>query len=245
MMNNINLKNCLMGIDIEDECFSFLKGKLQKEYSFILFNDMLSLTCMRHNTKQRMSLILSVLEDKKTDDGLVGLFCELLSGISGELWDEFKNRLKTFIEDDYYLLQQTQLLLLANTIEVMYAKGYNNAFELANVIYRRIPLNNYEFNPDSDENIRIKLAKLAYSTHQYNFNDIITDIKSIKKHLKITHRKYLLGMLNYYKGLCLGAANETYNYNNANYYIAKAKDKGFALAPIYLHYNSKNFETSR
>ena len=60
-------------------------------------------------------------------------------------------------------------------------------------------INNYEFSPDSDENVRIRLAKLAYNTHQYNFNDIITNIKSIKKHLKITHRKYLLGMLNYYK----------------------------------------------
>ena len=240
-----NLKNCLIGINIEDDSFSFFKEKLQKEYSFISFNDMLSLTCMQHNTKQKILLLLSVLEDQDIDDKLVGLFCKVFGSISGELWDECKNRLKSFIEEHYYLLQHNQLLSLANTIEVMSAKRYHNAFELANVIYQRIPLNNYEFNPDSDENVRIRLAKLAYSTHQYNFNEIISEIENIKKHLKITHRKYLLGMLNYYKGLCLGAVNETLNYKNANDFIAKSNDKGFALASIYLCYSSLNFETSR
>jgi hypothetical protein len=126
----------------------------------------------------------------------------------------------------------------------MYAKGYN-ALGLVYLIYQRIPMSNVEFNPDSEDNVRIKLAKIAYSTDNYNISENFATIQSIKYHLKTSGRKYLMGMLNYYKGLCLKLANWRNDYKDANYYILKSGNYGFGLADTYLKYASNNFETSK
>ena len=126
----------------------------------------------------------------------------------------------------------------------MYAKGYEHSFDLANFIYQRISDSDKEFNPDSDDNVRIKLAKIAYSTGKYNFNEKIMAINTIKHHLQSCGRKYLMGIVNYYKGLCLKATGFDIDYKDDIYYIRKSESRGFSLARIYLNYRTNNFETS-
>lgn len=240
-----NFKNCLMGIEIKEPCFEYLQSELKENYSFGLVIDLFSLPCMQYETRNKLSIIFALLEDRETNDTIISWLTYILTNLSGELWHEYQERLKSCIEAQFSLFSRSQLLLLAHTIEIMYAKGYENTFELSRILYQCIPLCNNEFNPDSDDNIRIKLAKIAYSTSQYNFNEKLAAIKDIKDHLKNSGRKYLQGMLNYYKGICLGAAACRLDYKDDVYYIMKSKIKEFELAYVYLDYRGKNFETSK
>ena len=236
--------NYLDEIKIEERCLMFLKTELKEEYSFDLVRDMFSLPCMEHETRHKLVLILILLEEGMVNDTIISWLVQILSNLSSDLWKEYKKRLKCYVEYQYYQLSRSQLMLLANTLEVMYAKGYK-ALKLLNLIYQRIPLSDAEFNPDSDDNIRIKLAKIAYSATKYNLNEKFRAIKALKHHLEVSDREYLLGMLNYYKGLCLKAAGCKNGYKDSTHYIQIARNRGFELAGIYLDYKAINFETSK
>jgi len=240
-----NLNNCLVGIkeEIDEKCFLYLKTELERNYSFDLVRDLLSLPCMQY--RHKLSVLYSLWEDNEVNDIIIGMLCQLLADIPGELWWSCQARLKDLIEGNYAILNRSQLLLLAHTIETMYARGYENTFQLLNIIYQRIALQDYEFNPDSDDNVRIKLAKIAYSTSIYNVQDKLDAISAVKYHLKNSGRKYLLGVLNYYKGLCLKIANRKIDYKDCTHYFLKSRNKGFVLAAVHLDYNPKNVETSR
>ncbi len=239
-----NFKNCLLGIEINEQCFNYLKEELQNNYSHSLMNDLFALPCMKYETKHKLSLLFSLFEENEINDSFIDMLCDLLSNISEELWQAYTEQLQSFIEEKYISLSRHQLLLLANTIEIMYAKGYAYTFKLANLIYQRISLHNNEFNSYSDENVRIKLAKIAYSANKYNINEKLSDIQTIKKQIENADRKYLLGAVNYYKGLSLEAASYIDDYNDASHYIWKSKSKEFKLADIYLCYRQINSETS-
>lgn len=240
----MHFKNCLIGIDIDERCFKYLKDELSQKYDFALFNDLLALPCMRFETKYKLLLLFALLEDGEINDTIVDTLCNLLTNISARLWDDLSERVEMLAESKYLLLSRSQKLRLAHTIELMYAKGYTHAFDLANLMYQRVPQFDEEFNPDSDDNVRIKLAKIAYSTGKYNFNEKIRAIAAIKDHLKSSGRKYLMGVVNYYKGLCLKVGGVKLDYKNDIYYIMKSKSRGFDLASTYLDYRSNNIETS-
>lgn len=238
-----NFKNYLMGIVIDGGCFDYLKHQLLEKYNLKLLIDLLSLPCMQHMERNTLGLLIALLEDGENNDFIVEKLCDTLINITPKIWDEYKKILKSFIELNFSMLNRSQKLCLAHTIEVMYAKGYKHTFTLATIIYKRIPLTDTEFNPDSDDNVRINLAKIAYSTTKCNFNDKINEIEYIKFHIKTCGRKYLIGLLNYYKGICLRAAGVHFNYKDDTHYIMKSSSKDFALANIYCNYHY-NIETS-
>lgn len=240
----MHFKNCLIGIDIDERCFKYLKDELSQKYDFALFNDLLALPCMRFETKYKLLLLFALLEDGEINDTIVDTLCNLLTNISARLWDDLSERVEMLAESKYLLLSRSQKLRLAHTIELMYAKGYAHTFDLANLMYQRVPQFDEDFNPDSDDNVRIKLAKITYSTGKYNFNEKIRAIAAIKHHLKSSGRKYLMGVVNYYKGVCLKATGVKLDYKNDIYYIMKSKSRGFDLASTYLDYRSNNIETS-
>lgn len=239
-----NLNEGLLGAEIKEKGFECLQKELKKEYSFELVMDILSLPCLHFKADVKMSLLLGLLEDDEINDTIISMLCGLLGDATDEMWNNGKERLTSFIEGKHFLLSRRQILLLAHTIEIMYAKGYKNAFEMANLIYQRIPLSDSEFNPDSDDNVRIRLAKVAYGTGRHNFNERLATIRAIKWHLKESGREYLLGIVNYYKGLCLGTVNGKIGYKDAYYYMQKSKNRGFQLASVCLDYRQNNVETS-
>lgn len=240
----MKFKNCLMGIDIDEKCFRHLKDELEQKYDFTLLNDLLSLPCMQFEVRYKLLLLLALLEDGEINDTIIAILCSLLINISARLWSDFSERVEMLVESKYLLLSRSQKLRLAHTIEVMYAKGYTHTFDLANLIYQRVSQSDKEFNPDSDDNVRIKLAKIAYSTDKYNFNEKLRAITAIKDHLKSSGRKYLMNVVNYYKGICLKATGVKLDYKDDIYYIMKSKSRGFDLASIYLDYRSNDLETS-
>ncbi len=239
-----NFNNCLLGIEIDEKCFRYLKDELSQKYDFALLNDLLSLPCMQFEEKNKLLLLFALLEDGEINDNIIDKLCNHLDNISERIWVDYHEKLKSLVETKYLLLCKSQKLRLAQTIETMYAKGYEHSFDLANLIYQRISESNKEFNPDSYDNIRIKLAKIAYSTGKYNFNEKIMEINTIKRHLKSCRHKELMGIVNYYKGLCLKVTGFKIDYNDEIYYILKSKSRGFDLATIYLNHRSNNLETS-
>ena len=241
----INFRNILDGIDIQEDCFSYLKKRLCEEYSFALVEDLLSLPCMQFETEKRLSLLLSILEDNQANDAVIRMLCQLLQSIPGKIWNDYRERIESIIETQWHSLDRCHLLLLAHTIEFMYAKGYKESFDLCALVYQRISLLNSEFNPDSDENIRIRLAKIAYNTHKYNLSEALSCFNGLKDHIKRSGRKHLMGMLNYYKGLSLRAGHYTLDHKNDVYFVLKARSKGFSLAEIYIQYRANNLETSK
>lgn len=238
-----NFRNCLMGIDVDEDCFNYLKQALLENYKLNLLIDLLSLPCMQNMEKNTLGLLIALLEDGENNDFIVEKLCDTLINITPKIWDEYEEILKSFIEFKLYMLIRSQKFRLAHTIEIIYAKGYKNTFTLATIIYNRIPLSDTEFNPDSDDNVRINLAKIAYSTTRCNFNDKINKIEHIKFHIKNCGRKYLIGIINYYKGLCLQATGVKFDYKDAAHYIIKSNSKDFELAKIYCNYHY-NVETS-
>ncbi len=240
----MNFKNYIKGLNIQEPCLTFLKSELENNYSFGLVRDLFSLPCMQYETRHKLTMIFALLEDKEINDTIINWLTQILNNITEDPWSDYEGRLSDYIEKNYFMLSRSQLMLLANTVEVMYAKGFNT-FNLLNLIYQRLSLSDVEFNPDSDDNVRIKLAKIAYRTSRFNINDSLVAISSLKLHLKESSRKHLLGVLNYYKGLCLEAASCSLDFKDSKYYILKSKNKGFALASIYLNYRGNNIETSK
>ncbi len=178
------------------------------------------------------------------NDIVIAWLVGLLEDIPEEVLLSYEERITSYIQFNYQKLTRRQLLLLANAFEAMYAKGYK-VLDFLIMIYQRIPLNDGEFNPDSDENVRIKLAKIAYNTTGFNFHDSISAVKCLKHHLKKSDRKYLMGTLYYYKSLCLKAANWKGDYKDATYFMLKSKEREFKLAAVYLEHASNTFETSK
>ena len=238
----MNFKNSLEGIEATEKCFNFLKANLNEKFDYELFWDLLSLPCMEHEDKSKLSLLFALLEDNICNDAIVNALCDILSNIPAPLWSIYKENLIQIFQIKHFIFNRSQKLQIANTIEIMYAKGYDDAWKLAELIYQTICQTNREFNPDSEENVRIKLAKIAYGTNRYNHNERYEQINSIKNHIKNSGRKYLMSVLNYYKGLCLKFGGITLDYKDFKYYMAKSRNRGFSLAHIYLIYN---IETSK
>ena len=152
--------NYIQNMEINDECFEVLREEICKKYSFGLIRGIFALPCMEYETRHKLVIVLYLLEDGEVNESIVGWLTHILSEITLDLWKDYEKSLSNYIEKQYFKLSRSQLMLIANTLEVMYAKGYD-VFALLNIIYMRIPLSNAEFNPDSDDNVRIKLAKKA------------------------------------------------------------------------------------
>ncbi len=100
------------------------------------------------------------------------------------------------------------------------------------------------YSPNSEDSVRIALAKIAYSTNCYNWVDKLTLINQIKEMANSSERQYLKGVIFYYKGLCLDKVSESVNYKDGAYFMCKSQACCFPLANIYLNYSKKlrNFE---
>lgn len=242
-MNNFN--NYLMGMDIDEKCFKFVKEELQKEYNLNLVLDLISLPCMNYRQKDKLFLLLNLIRDNEVNDSTVFALCELLRDIGSVLWSDIVNILAEIIESKYHLFNREQQLHLAHTIELLYAKGFSLCIKQLQNLYERISLSNIEFSPDSEENIRIRLAKCAYSCNQYNFTERIDTIKAVKAHLKASKNTHLLGTLYYYKAICMGNIYSPLDGKDLKYYMMKSDYRGFALATTYLHYIRFHSETSK
>lgn len=235
--------NLLLGIEDEGLCFNFAKDKLMNTWNVTLFKDLISLPCMEYRQKDKVSLLLSLIKDEQASDFVVQTLVNELSEITVKTWGECKDTLKAVMEEKLHTLSKQQQLGLAHAIEVMFAKGLPHANEILAELYMRVEVND-GYIIDDEENVRIRLAKIAYTTNIYNVVEKENEIKSIKNRLKKADREFLMGMVNYYRGICVRCHNAD-DGKDTEYYMLKARSRGFYLASVYLNYKQIHFETSR
>ncbi|MCH5186088.1 MAG: hypothetical protein J1F64_08185 [Oscillospiraceae bacterium] len=156
----------------------------------------------------------------------------LLHELCFETLNSAVKRLIQILKDNIGLFNRTQLVIIADTFEILYAREKRGDMkETLKYIFRHISVEN-KLTPNSEENIRIELSKIAYSCNKGNYNESIDKIYGIKLRLKSAGVKGLSGVVAYYNALC----EETYHNKwevNVNEDMQKALRKGFYLAQIY------------
>ena len=195
-----------------------------------------------------LSIITGKTDFDKTPDGKGSVsisngvrigYLEQHTGLEGDasIADEMRLPFKA-LDEEYERMQELERKLSSLSGE---------ALEEAEAEYSLIS-SHYENNDgyiiDDEENVRIRLAKIAYTANIYNVVEKEHEIKDIKNRLKKVDRDFLLGMVNYYRGLCSRCCNAN-DGKDAEYYILKAKSRGFSLASVYLNNRQIHFETSR
>lgn len=237
-MNNY-FNNCLSGIDISEKGFCCLKKELISGFDLDLANDLLNLPCIR-NTPESLNLIISVLKDGHDEDMFINALCNQMENITINIWEKYRQSFMDYLYEQRYI-KRPHLLSLISALEKLYARHVPNVLEHIVMLYERLPFNNYDFSPHSEENVRIKCAKIAYNTTPYNMSQQLEEINCLKTQLKKSGNTQLLGIVFYYKALCL---RDIIRYDkDTTYFMLKSKNKGYALADIYLDH--LNVETSR
>ncbi|MBQ4516614.1 MAG: hypothetical protein II978_07480 [Clostridia bacterium] len=240
-----NFKSCLQGIDVNEKCAKFLKGELSKKFDKELLYDFLSLPVIKHMHKERITILINLIRDGVYDYDIISSLCDELEDVSNYLWLDIVNMIDEIIHEIFYKFDRRAQLKLAYTLEVLYAKGFSNIGIMLQKLFEIINFSNLEFSPDSEENVHIRLAKVAYSCNAYNYPQKVKCLKSIKEHLKMSKNKHLMGMLNYYKGISYKCAHLSYDGKNDEYYILKSRNRGFELAKIYFEYINIHIEKSK
>lgn len=227
------------------EAFHLLKEEAMKNPTSDLILSLLSLPSMVAQEEFKISILIAAVQDGMVTDGIIGSLCEMISGLSPGIWSEKVDDIKAFISGSEFLkFTREQKLLLSHAFEVLFAKGFNGSRELVMMAYCQISPQNVEFEPYSDKNVRIRLARLAYGCHPYNWKEVLNEILSIKNIIKKAHYGHLKGMVSYYIGIALANSVKEIDKKDAGYYIASANCKRFPLATIYLSYHPQKVETS-
>ena len=78
-----------------------------------------------------------------------------------------------------------------------------------------------------------------------NCNEKLKELKSIKKHMKLSGNIHQLGSFYFYKGICLLNSDYQNDGKDSSYYMIKAKNHGFLLATIFVEHMQFHVETSR
>ncbi|MDD6736411.1 MAG: hypothetical protein PUE13_08915 [Clostridiales bacterium] len=231
-----NFKNCIEGINVKEKGFICLKQEFLTSGDLTLVADILSLSCL--NNTHRTKMLIELLKDGSINDFIVQKLCEYLEDISPVTWDEMKLTISDCICG---INNRSWQLSLIQTLEILYAKNLPGTRPLLFELYRRIEPRDNDFSPNSEENIRIKCARIAYHVNQYNFVQRLGEINKLKNALKRSGNKQLMGMVFYYKALCVQNI-ECYG-KDTSYYMRKSLDKGYRMAGVYLDYHY-NVETS-
>lgn len=227
------------------EAFHLLKGAAMENPTSDLILSLLALPSMVAQEEFKISILIAAVQDGMVTDGIIESLCKMISGLSPGIWSEKVDDIKAFISGSEFLkFTRRQKLLLAHTFEVLFAKGFDDSRELAMKAYCQISPQNVEFAPYSDENVRIRLARLAYGCHMNNWQEVLGEIFRFKKTIKKAHYGHLKGMVSYYIGIALANSVKEIDKKDAGYYIAGANCKRFPLAAIYLSYHPQKVETS-
>lgn len=228
------LNECLTAINTDDEKFNFYKNKLIEKYDFDVFSKLLETKYAKTNDFNPLETIIALLNDKEiNDDTIYTLYNILINDTPDDDWVRYSDTILDFVESNMNILTKHQMLCIAYAIEILYAKGYDCSYEAAKYIYSIIP-NEIDMvcSPYDEENIRIVLARQAYSTD--NLVKRKKNISMIKKYAIKSNHKHLMGMINYYTGICKMDGYFDKDDEESLNYIFMSNEQYFKLAYIYL-----------
>lgn len=239
-----NFKNILEGIRKNDEVFYYIKEKISEEFSVKLFKNLISLPAIKDSYEEKFKLVLNVLKCGLENDEVISELCEMLITIQPYLWKKYKKELlKEIIELNFFNYNRKNQLKLFDTMETMYAKGYSGSLKIIQFILDYIRIDDSEIFSYNEETLRLKLAKKAYFANECNGDEKLEEINDIKNYLKKSEHYHYLGMLYYYKAICVSKMLQIYQKHSPGFYMDKAKERKFKLA-MQFKYCKNNFETS-
>ena len=233
-----NLSNVLAGINFKSVALDALKADLSINIKEKSIKELLALPDLQYRFVDRLSLLISALDDGFISDYYVSELCSnLLTEPTKSINAEIADKLNDIIINRSCGFSNHQLLMVANTFEVLYACGFELLRDVILTTYRAVALQNTEFNPLSNENVRIRMSRIAYNCNEYNCRESISKLDSIAFEIKASGVKGLKGVINYYFGLCKRYSNGYDSQDETRMHIFKSNEYAFPLAKSYLEHH--------
>ena len=239
-----NYINILYGIDLDTEMFKSAKEALMGSYDKQTMVDTLEYLQRKGCHDVVIRLCLSLFADKKIDGEYMNILSEqLLRHFPYEKWEEYADSLKSILRNSGVFFEREQLLKMADTLEMLYAKGIYNIRGLIVMCYDFLSAANTSFSMLNATNVRIRSARIAYSSSRYNVNDAVNELRAIKNLIKKAEIGGLKQIVDYYIGICIVALPPRYSEGVQR--IIKSKHKGYPLAQLFIKYIDFHSETSK
>ncbi len=233
-------ENSLYGINMEGIMFEAAKEDLLSKYNKQTMIDLLQHLMIKRQFNECYNMIVSLFKEGIAEDIYVDIFCKNLNdNFEWMEQEEVLAKIRATFKDKGYIFSHKQLLKLANAFELAYAKS-GLGKEIVIEVYQHISSNN-DFDFFSQEAIRIKCAKVAYSANKYNANEKIDQLLSLKRVVKRAGIKGVTMILNYYLGLCERYVPCDYE----QFWMIKSKNRGFPLAEEFMNNITIHNEASK
>ena len=244
----INFINVLTRLSEENVSVKIMADYLvERGYENEIFMNMMSLPWFQRNYMEKISLIQSLFDDGIVNIGLIKELCNAMVSADADKWHDVYEAVSRIVEKSD-LFSRDMKMLLAHYLEIMYAKGMSDCGNLAERLYGKIGVEGYVYDEYREDVVRVKLARIAYSCNAFNGREMLGKLCEIKRRLKRSGNTQCLGMVHYYKAVCMQRGEvKPCDYKDAAYHMRKSSQKGFALAEVFIRYNrlEKPFETSR
>lgn len=210
-----------------------------KDISNSSLNEFLSVPEINMDKSKCFKILEIFIKNGYINDFIVNSICDLLKN-NLYLFDEkgficSLIDLLDYINISYTEVSQEQLRKLVSTLEFLYARGLTDFVEQISKLIDRIKYN--EFDENGNDSLRCKLA-VVYTCNIYNYKKVGMELDSIIKKCKKAGLSHFKGMFYYYFAVysfIVESCDKKYKFKqygltDSEYFIKKAKNKGFSLA---------------
>lgn len=227
----VDLHNELEGIKHNSVMFNAAKEALNEGYDKATMIDAIHYMVNNHYVENALSIITKLCEESIFDVEYVTIYCNILEKhFPYKNWLDYRDRMKNVLLKSGKYLEHHNLELLANTFEILYAKGIDKDEDILALIYDFLQPNTSPLESLTERDVRIKAARIAYRCNEYNAKQSINEINNLITSIKKQGIKGVKRIANYYLGLC-----ERYILKNlGGSHIEKSKNKEFYLAITYI-----------
>ncbi len=227
----VDLHNELEGIKHNSVMFNAAKEALNEGYDKTTMLEAINYMVNNHYADSAVSVITKLLEESIFDVEYVNAYCSILQKhFPYKNWLDYRDRMKNVLLSSGKYMEQHNLDLLANTFEVLYAKGIDKDEDILALIYSFLQPNTSPLESLAERDVRIKAARIAYKCNEYNAKQSINEINALMTTIKQQGIKGVKRVAKYYLGLC----ERHIMKNMGNCHIEESSQKNFYLAKLYL-----------
>lgn len=227
----VDLRNELEGIKHNSVMFNAAKEALNEGYDKTTMIEAIHYMMNNHYAENALSIITKLFEESIFDVEYVTIYCNILEKhFPYKNWIDYRDRIKSVLLSSGRYTEQHNLELLANTFEVLYAKGIDKDEDILALIYSFLQPNTSPLESLAERDVRIKAARIAYRCNEYNAKQCVCEINTLIANIKQQGIKGVKRVAKYYLGLC-----ERYIMKNVgDCHIEESSQKDFYLAKLYL-----------
>lgn len=227
----VNLRNEFEGIKHNSVMFNAAKEVLNEGYDKATMIEAIYYMVSNHYAENALSVITKLFEESIFDVEYVTIYCNILEKhFPYKNWLDYRDRMKNVLLTSGKYMEQHNLELLANTFEILYAKGIDKDEDILALIYAFLRPNTSPLESLTERDVRIKAARIAYKCNEYNAIQSINEINALITMIKQQGIKGVKRVAKYYLGLC-----ERYIMKNVgDCHIEESSQKEYYLAKLYL-----------